>query len=59
MPPTATTPALTRTAQLARLLRMEAGIRIEHTINKYDGRPFSPEEIADAVMKEVAVGIEA
>ena len=50
---------LNYTAQLARLLRMEAGIRIEHTINKYDGRPFSPEEIADAVMKEVAVGIEA
>ena len=50
---------LNYTGQLARLLHLEAGISIEHTINKYDGRPFSPEEIADAVMKEVAVGIEA
>jgi 2-oxoglutarate ferredoxin oxidoreductase subunit alpha len=44
------------TAQLAKLLRMEAGVAIP-TINKYDGRPFSPEEIVDAVLQEVRVGV--
>ncbi len=45
------------TAQLARLLRMETGVSITSTINKYDGRPFSPEEIVDAVLEEVRVGV--
>jgi 2-oxoglutarate ferredoxin oxidoreductase subunit alpha len=44
------------TAQLAKLLRMEVGVNIQ-AINKYDGRPFSPEEIADAVLREVRVGV--
>jgi 2-oxoglutarate/2-oxoacid ferredoxin oxidoreductase subunit alpha len=44
------------TAQLAKLLRMEAGVDIR-AINKYDGRPFSPEEIVDAVLEEVGVGV--
>jgi 2-oxoglutarate ferredoxin oxidoreductase subunit alpha len=39
------------TAQLAALLRMEAGIEIEDRILKYDGRPFTPEEIADGLKK--------
>jgi 2-oxoglutarate ferredoxin oxidoreductase subunit alpha len=43
-------------AQLAKLLRMEAGVDIR-AINKYDGRPFSPEEIVDAVLEEVRVGV--
>jgi pyruvate/2-oxoacid:ferredoxin oxidoreductase alpha subunit len=44
------------TAQLAKLLRMEAGVEIR-AINKYDGRPFSPEEIVEAVLEEVRVGV--
>jgi 2-oxoglutarate ferredoxin oxidoreductase subunit alpha len=44
------------TAQLAKLLRMETGANLQ-AINKYDGRPFSPEEIADAVLREVRVGV--
>ncbi|HLC28901.1 MAG TPA: 2-oxoacid:acceptor oxidoreductase subunit alpha, partial [Dehalococcoidia bacterium] len=45
------------TAQLAKLLRMETGVSITSTINKYDGRPFSPEEIVHAVLEEVRVGV--
>ena len=45
------------TAQLAKLLRMETGVSITSTINKYDGRPFSPEEIAEAVRQEVGVSV--
>jgi len=33
------------TAQLAKLLRMAAGIEVDATMTKYDGRPFAPEEI--------------
>jgi len=33
------------TSQLARLIRMSSGLSVEQTINKYDGRPFSPEDI--------------
>jgi 2-oxoglutarate ferredoxin oxidoreductase subunit alpha len=33
------------TSQLARLIRMSTGLSVERTINKYDGRPFSPEDI--------------
>jgi len=45
------------TAQLAKLLRMEAGVDIRTAINRYDGRPFAPEEIVDAVLEEVSVGV--
>lgn len=45
------------TSQLARLLRSETGEHIERAINKYDGRPFSGEEIADAIAMEVGVGV--
>lgn len=34
------------TGQLARLLRMETGIEIEKLILKFDGRPFSAEELS-------------
>jgi len=43
---------LTRTAQLAQLLRMELGVEVDHRILKYSGRPFSFEELVDA-LKEV------
>jgi 2-oxoglutarate ferredoxin oxidoreductase subunit alpha len=33
------------TSQLARLIRMSTGLSVDQTINKYDGRPFSPEDI--------------
>jgi 2-oxoglutarate ferredoxin oxidoreductase subunit alpha len=38
--------------QLARLIRMETGVNITGTILKYDGRPFTPDFIANAVRKE-------
>ncbi len=34
------------TSQLAKLLRMTTGVQVDQTLNKYDGRPFAPEEIA-------------
>lgn len=40
-----------KTAQLAGLLRQETGIIAAETVLKYDGRPFFPVEIMDAVMK--------
>ncbi len=43
------------TAQLAGLIRRETGIQIDATILKYDGRPFSPEEIVNRMRKEVKV----
>jgi 2-oxoglutarate ferredoxin oxidoreductase subunit alpha len=42
------------TTQLATLIRRETGIAPDMTILKYDGRPFSPIEIADRVKQEVA-----
>jgi len=41
------------TSQLARLLRMTTGMKVDGTVNKYDGRPFAPEEIAAGLGKEV------
>jgi 2-oxoglutarate ferredoxin oxidoreductase subunit alpha len=41
------------TAQLAALIRRETGQAVDATILKYDGRPFSPEEIVDRLSKEV------
>ncbi|MHB8772794.1 MAG: 2-oxoacid:acceptor oxidoreductase subunit alpha [Syntrophales bacterium] len=34
------------TGQFSKLLRMETGVEIEKRILKFDGRPFSPEELA-------------
>jgi len=31
--------------QMARLMRMETGLQTTHQIHKYDGRPFSPQDI--------------
>ena len=47
------------TSQLARLLRMTTGTKVDETLNKYDGRPFAPEEIAAGLGKEVASGYAA
>ncbi len=40
------------TGQFADLLRKELGVEIHHRVLKYDGRPFSVEEVFDA-LKEV------
>jgi 2-oxoglutarate ferredoxin oxidoreductase subunit alpha len=41
------------TAQLAQLIRRETGRKVDATILKFDGRPFSPEEIVGRLHKEV------
>jgi len=41
------------TAQFCRLLRMETGYKVDHAVLKWDGRPFSPQEIAASVLEEV------
>jgi 2-oxoglutarate ferredoxin oxidoreductase subunit alpha len=41
------------TSQLAALIRRETGQKVDASILKYDGRPFSPLEIVDRLRKEV------
>ncbi|MFA5309881.1 MAG: 2-oxoacid:acceptor oxidoreductase subunit alpha [Dehalococcoidales bacterium] len=41
------------TGQLAQLIRQETGIKADGAILKYDGRPFSPQEIIDRLNREV------
>jgi 2-oxoglutarate ferredoxin oxidoreductase subunit alpha len=41
------------TAQLAALIKRETGYEADNTILKFDGRPFSPEEIVGRLRKEV------
>ncbi|KPK24883.1 MAG: hypothetical protein AMJ70_00545 [Dehalococcoidia bacterium SG8_51_3] len=41
------------TAQLAGLIKRETGYEMGDTILKFDGRPFSPEEIVGCLQKEV------
>jgi len=41
------------TAQIAGLIRREIGYKVDSTILKYDGRPFSPEEIVGRLRGEV------
>jgi len=43
------------TGQLARLLRMVTGFTAHRLLRKYDGRPFSPKEIAEAAAAMVGV----
>jgi 2-oxoglutarate ferredoxin oxidoreductase subunit alpha len=38
--------------QLARLIRRETGFKVHQLINRYDGRPFTPEFILNALDKE-------
>lgn len=40
------------TGQLARLIKAETGREISRRILKFDGRPFTPDYIADAIIKE-------
>jgi len=47
------------TSQLARLIRMVTGFEVSGTLNKYDGRPFAPEEIVAGLSQEVASGHKA
>ena len=42
------------TGQLAHLIRAETGIKVSNRILKFDGRPLSPDYIAEEVKKEVA-----
>jgi 2-oxoglutarate/2-oxoacid ferredoxin oxidoreductase subunit alpha len=41
------------TAQMAGLIRRETGIQVDAAILKFDGRPFSPEEIVHRLQTEV------
>ena len=41
------------TAQFAKLLRAETGIKAEHNVLKYDGRPFTGAEIYNRIQAEV------
>lgn len=43
------------TAQLAGLIRRELGHTVDEVILKYDGRPFSPEEIVGRLRKEAKI----
>ncbi len=43
------------TAQIAGLIRRETGKKVDATLLKYDGRPFSPGEIIDRLDREVKV----
>ena len=38
-----------RTGQLARLIRAETGCEVSGTISRFDGLPFTPEEVAERV----------
>ncbi|MGE3272036.1 MAG: transketolase C-terminal domain-containing protein, partial [Chloroflexota bacterium] len=42
------------TGQLAHVLRGLTGRKADRKINKYDGRPISPDEVVAAVLREVA-----
>ena len=42
------------TGQLALLIREQTGIKMHHSVLKYDGRQLSAREIAESVQKEVA-----
>jgi len=44
------------TGQLARLIRRETGLKVNGTILKFDGRPFSPAGIVREAKKEVVRG---
>ncbi|MFP4081817.1 MAG: 2-oxoacid:acceptor oxidoreductase subunit alpha [Candidatus Aminicenantes bacterium] len=39
------------TGQFAKLLKMETGLEIKHKILKYDGRPFSSQDLAAQIQK--------
>ncbi|MDW7776997.1 MAG: 2-oxoacid:acceptor oxidoreductase subunit alpha [Methanosarcinales archaeon] len=45
-----------QTAQLAGMIREYTGMKVDEKILKYNGRPFTPEEIANRVAEEVRHG---
>jgi len=45
------------TAQFARLLRMMTGFQVNGSVRKYDGRPFSPQQIAARALVEVGARV--
>jgi len=45
------------TGQFARLLRMCTGHVVTDSLHKFDGRPFSPQQIAEACLREVAAHV--
>ncbi|MDO8473744.1 MAG: transketolase C-terminal domain-containing protein, partial [Dehalococcoidia bacterium] len=42
------------TGQMAKLIRSETGIAVSGGVNKFDGRPFSSDEIFAAIVKEAS-----
>ena len=42
-----------KTSQLGGLIKEHTGLDIEHKLLKYDGRPFSPEQIYESIKKMV------
>ncbi len=47
------------TSQLAQLIRLTTGLSVDRTLAKYDGRPFAPEEIVNAINEEAALALQA
>lgn len=47
---------LNKTGQFEGVIREYTGLLIDHRLRKYDGRPFYPEEIVDAVKKVLNKG---
>jgi pyruvate/2-oxoacid:ferredoxin oxidoreductase alpha subunit len=45
------------TAQLAQVIRQYTGRKPDVLLTKYDGRPYSPEEIVRKVREKVAVNV--
>lgn len=45
------------TGQFAKLLRMCTGHTVTDSLHKFDGRPFSPQQIASACLEEVAAHV--
>ncbi|HEX5414432.1 MAG TPA: transketolase C-terminal domain-containing protein, partial [Chloroflexota bacterium] len=44
------------TCQLGNLIRETTGISLDHELPKYDGRPFSQEELVEALTKVLETG---
>jgi 2-oxoglutarate ferredoxin oxidoreductase subunit alpha len=44
------------TCQLGQLIREQTGLTIDHQVPKYDGRPFSQEELVEALTRVVETG---
>ena len=42
------------TSQMARYIRSETGIAMDVNINKYDGEPYQPKEVADLIKDAIA-----